>query len=111
MKPVYIDDVSEIIAALKREALSLNRGVQIELIGGLKERGFTSHDVDISVDLPLPCLDPEDEIFGILNKYGNIIHHKFKLELDVTFLYENECLYKLDEHGFIEVNDAAAWQQ
>lgn len=101
MRNVNLEDVERKIARLERELEPL--GFRVELKGGLKERGFTSHDVDLAIDLPTRYLDPEDEVPFILNRFGNILYHKFKLELDVDFFFKGEFVYKFDQHGFVEV--------
>jgi hypothetical protein len=44
-------------------------------------------------------------VFDILNKWGNILYDKFKLELDVNFLHKNKRLYKFDREGIFEYQD------
>lgn len=101
MRTVHLKEVKAIIAELKRRLKPLE--FQAELKGGLRERGSTSHDVDLAITLPTLCLSEENEIFNIINKYGNILYDKFKLELDVDFFFKGKFVYKLDQHGFVEV--------
>jgi hypothetical protein len=75
----------------------------VRLKGGLRKKGFTSHDVDFDMEIPTPWLDIEDEIFDVINKYGNIFYDRYRLELDIDFQYHKEFVYKLDRFGFSEV--------
>jgi hypothetical protein len=79
-------------------------GYDIKLIGGLQERGYTSHDIDLDVSMP-HSQPPNGDVFLIINEYGNEFWEKYRLELDLNLSFEGKPKYKLDKGGFFEYQD------
>jgi hypothetical protein len=48
---------------------------------------------------------PNEEVFLIMNDFGNEIWDKYHLELDLNFLFKGKPKYKLDKGGFFEYQD------
>jgi len=76
------------------------------LIGGLKLRGYTSHDIDLEINMPFPK-PPHEEIFAIMNDFGNELWKKYGLDLDINFCFENKPIYKLDQGVFLSTKKTA----
>ncbi|MGA3060358.1 MAG: hypothetical protein ABSD92_08315 [Candidatus Bathyarchaeia archaeon] len=79
-------------------------GYTLKVTGGLKERGFTSHDVDLDISMPT-SEPPDEEIFRIINAYGNELWNKCHLDFDLNFCYKRKLRYKLDKESFFEYQE------
>jgi len=105
VKKVFLKDIQDLLSEMKMELKSY--GYKVKLIGGLHEKGYTSHDIDLDISMPFPT-PPNEEIFYIVNQYVNEFWEKHHLELDMNFLFRRELKYKLDmspQGGFFEYQD------
>jgi len=102
VKKVFLKDIQDLLSEMKMELKYY--GYNVKLIGGLHEKGYTSHDIDLDVSMPFPT-PPNEEIFYIVNHYGNEFWEKYLLELDVNFSFRRKLKYKLDKDGFFEYQD------
>jgi hypothetical protein len=101
-KKVFLKDLQDLLSSMKMQLKPY--GYDIKLVGGLRERGCTSHDVDLDISMPNQLL-PSEEVFLMVNRYGNEFFEKYNLELDVNFLFRGKPRYKLDKGGFFEYQD------
>ncbi len=94
---VFLEDLQNLLSDMKSRLRAY--GYDLKLIGGLQERGYTSHDVDLDLNIPHPQ-PPNEDVFLIINQYGNELWEKYHLELDVNFLLGRKPRCKLDKDGF-----------
>jgi len=101
-KKVFLVEVRLLLGEFKKELNAL--GYCAKLIGGLKTKGYTRHDIDL--DIKMPFSDPPDEeIFYIINDFGNELWKKHGLEFDLNFWFKGKPKYKLDQGGFFEYQE------
>lgn len=99
---VFLEDLQTLLNDMKSELQTY--GYNLKLTGGLQERGYTGHDVDLDVSMPQSQC-PNEEIFLILNWYGNEFQEKHHLTLDLTLSFKGKPRFKLDEGGFFEYQE------
>jgi hypothetical protein len=102
VKKVFLKDIQDLLSEMRMELKSY--GYIVKLIGGLHKKGYTNHDIDLDVSMP-SSTPPNEEIFNIVNQYGNEFWEKYHLELDVNFLFRRKLKYKLAKDGFFEYQD------
>ena len=97
VKKVFLKDLKNPLNELKLDLKS--RGFDVKLIGGLKERGYTTHDIDLDISMPHTSL-PDEKILSILSDFGYRVWEEFGLELDINFWHKRrKLLYKMDKDG------------
>lgn len=64
VKKVFPKDIQDLLSEMKMELKSY--GYAVKLIGGLHEKGYTSHDIDLDISMPF-SIPPNEEIFHIVN--------------------------------------------
>ena len=99
---MFLEDIQELLSEMKKELQPY--GFKVKLIGGLHERGYTSNDIDLDINMAYSS-PPEQEIFNILNQYGNEFWEKHHLELDINFFVKGNFTYKFSKEGFFEVQE------
>lgn len=101
-KKVFLKDAEHLLEDLENKLKRFEYNPI--LTGGLKQRGYTSHDVDLEIKMPFPK-PPHEEIFVIINDFGNKLWKQYGLDLDINFCFENKPFYKLDQGGFFEYQE------
>jgi hypothetical protein len=101
-KKTFLKEIQPLLKDMEIE-LRLH-GYSCKLKGGLKQKGFTGHDVDLEIKMP-STTPPSEEVFVIINGFGNELWKKFGLLLDIDFCFEKEPVYKFDDGGFFEYQE------
>ena len=114
---VYREDVERVLPIIEKEF-----GVKLDIVGGLKKRGYSKHDIDIlvenEIEIPLELVEEEWGIWvfkfwkadtyevldlgiKIANRLRQLLNLPENFRIDVFFKIPKELKEKAKEHSII----------